>query len=52
MSLVLPYAGYLCWYDDLQGQICEPCAPGTYHIITDAQTGGLTTECTPCPPGE
>ena len=48
-AYALPYAGYLCWHDDLEGLICAPCPPGTYHIIKDTQ---LNAECIPCPPGE
>lgn len=46
--MVLPYAGYICWQDDLKGRICAPCPPGTYHIVKD----GFGAECVPCPPGE
>lgn len=48
LTMVLPYAGYICWQDDLKGRICAPCPPGTYHIVKD----GFGAECVPCPPGE
>ncbi|XP_078358133.1 uncharacterized protein LOC144642903 [Oculina patagonica] len=47
-AYALPYAGFLCWHEELEGHICAPCPPGTYHKILDTQ---LNTECVPCPPG-